>query len=110
MTEKDEGLFQVIVTKLRPIDGRGSWLAVAEVAIGDILIDDCKLFGKKDGELWVAGPSREYTTKAGEKKYVSLVTFSGDLKDAVRDAIVAEYNQSVVPDDGNAAPPGDMPF
>jgi DNA-binding cell septation regulator SpoVG len=85
------------VLRLRPVDGHGAWVATADVAIGpDMEIADVHLFVKGD-QHWISGPSREYTTKAGERKFAPIVTFRGDLKEDIRDAIWGEYSRDLAP-------------
>jgi DNA-binding cell septation regulator SpoVG len=76
--------------RIRPIQGHGAWVASATVLYGEATIHDIKLF-EKSNRYWINGPSREYTTKEGEKKYAPIIEFDRDLDLRIRAAVRDAY-------------------
>ena len=73
-------------------------------------INDCKLCVGKDSSLFVAMPSKEYTDRAGVKKWQSTVILrDDDLRNRITQAALAAYGGEEQPA-GPAEDPGDLPF
>lgn len=82
------------VQNINPI-GKGTLLAICDVHIlpWKLTLHEVKIF-EKGANRWVGMPSKEFTTDAGEKKYVDLITFDNDgVKNRFRSQIMGAIDK-----------------
>ena len=69
---------KVEVTKWRPMQ-KGNLVGFADILVDDCVeVRGCALRKGKDGELWIAVPSRKYEDEEGKTKWVGHVGFPSD--------------------------------
>jgi DNA-binding cell septation regulator SpoVG len=87
--------YQVHVFNMERFTDRGNLKAFADVKIGRSLkIFGCRVVQQPNQKAWVSPPQRTWQDKSGVTKYAPIVELSGELKEAVDEAILAEWVKS----------------
>jgi DNA-binding cell septation regulator SpoVG len=78
---------------VRPIKPKDNLYGFASVTIGGIKIDDFKIVGNKDGELFVGMPRKpDKTSRTG---YRNTAFVDKDFKDVFNAAVIDKYQEAV---------------
>jgi DNA-binding cell septation regulator SpoVG len=93
MMEETSGRKAVEVIGLKPLNNKGNLKAFASIRLGGVTIHDCRIVQQFGQKAWVSLPQKEYTTKAGEKKYAPVVELNDNLKKQVCDAVLKAWER-----------------
>ena len=80
------------ITSMRTKGCVGKIKAYFSVSFGDIIVNDLRLIDGANG-LFVAFPSRQYTTRANEKRYAEVVAWSRSTEGALTDGAEELQNE-----------------
>jgi DNA-binding cell septation regulator SpoVG len=83
----------VEVLAIKPLSNKGSLRAFVSVRLGGVVIHDCRVVQRFGQKAWVSLPQKEFTTKAGEKKYAPIVELSDHLKKQVNEAVLIAWER-----------------
>jgi DNA-binding cell septation regulator SpoVG len=93
MPEGVEARKRVEVVAIKPLSNKGSLSAFASVRLGGVTIHDCMVVQQFGQKAWVSLPQKEYTTRAGEKKYAPVIELSDNLKKQVNEAVLTAWER-----------------
>lgn len=83
--------FPVVVDRIFPVRAEGNLRAFANVVIGGIKINSCRVVQQPGQQAWVSMPQREYVDKEGIKKYAPVVELPDELKQSVSALVLSAF-------------------
>lgn len=99
------------IMKYKPV-GKGSLVATFNLKIpkwGNFIINEMKYFNK-NGQRWIAFPSKEYE-KEGEKKYYHLNNFEApEMQEKFRDQVIKAIDDYLIKNPTPPSSPSSIPY
>lgn|SRR5215813_5755 len=83
----------VEVISIKPLTNAGSLRALITVRVGDVTVHECRVVQQIGQTPWVSLPQKEYTNRAGERKFTPVVELTDALKKQVCDEVLRVWER-----------------
>jgi DNA-binding cell septation regulator SpoVG len=84
----------VEVLAITPSTNAGNIRAFVTIKIGEVTIHGLKVVQAPGQAAWCALPSKEYTSREGQRRFAPIIEITGPLKEAVSKAVLAAWQRA----------------